>query len=357
MQNWGTDNSDTPLVSVRCVTYNHEPYIAQALDGFLMQKTNFPFEVIVHDDASTDRTAEIIREYEARFPKIIKPIYETENQYSKHDGSLRRIMDAACKGKYIAFCEGDDYWIDENKLQMQVDFLEKHDDYSTYYSNVEGIDKDGNPLYYVYMIYPFYPSHTIPQSCSLWFGVIGQTATCVTRASVLSKYPNGLLANGDMIISFLAMAKGNVYYSGIPFARHRKVFHGDSWTAKTWGKDMSLWFYKAYMELFEYSRDVLGKSYSNEKSYLSNFIWMKLKECIKKPSINNFLELFEMLRLCTFKRKLLYLLIKRKKEQANNIRLRTVIDIHGGGYNLEPYTLRASCIFRFPFETPVRKIA
>lgn len=94
MQNWGTDNSDTPLVSVCCITYNHEPYIAHALDGFLMQKTNFPFEVIVHDDASTDRTAEIIREYEVRFPKIIKPIYETENQYSKRDGSLRRIMES-----------------------------------------------------------------------------------------------------------------------------------------------------------------------------------------------------------------------------------------------------------------------
>ena len=134
MQRWDADNSDTPLVSVCCITYNHEPYIAQALDGFLMQKTNFPFEVIVHDDASTDRTAEIIREYEARFPKIIKPIYETENQYSKHDGSLGRIVDAACKGKYIALCEGDDYWIDENKLQMQVDFLEGNPEYGMCYT-------------------------------------------------------------------------------------------------------------------------------------------------------------------------------------------------------------------------------
>ena len=134
MQNWGADYFAMPLVSVHCITYNHEPYIAQALDGFLMQKTNFPFEVIVHDDASTDRTAEIIREYEARFPKIIKPIYETENQYSKHDGSLGRIMDAACKGKYIAFCEGDDYWIDGNKLQMQVDFLEGNPEYGMCYT-------------------------------------------------------------------------------------------------------------------------------------------------------------------------------------------------------------------------------
>ena len=99
-----------------------------------MQKTNFPFEVIVHDDASTDRTAEIIREYEARFPKIIKPIYERENRYSKCDGSLTRIMNAACKGKYIAFCEGDDYWIDENKLQMQVDFLEGNPEYGMCYT-------------------------------------------------------------------------------------------------------------------------------------------------------------------------------------------------------------------------------
>ena len=134
MQSWDADNSDTPLVSVDCATYNHEPYIAQALDGFLMQKTNFPFEVIVHDDASTDHTAEIIREYEARFPKIIKPIYETDNQYSKHDGSLGRIMAAACKGKYIAFCEGDDYWTDGNKLQMQVDFLEGNPEYGMCYT-------------------------------------------------------------------------------------------------------------------------------------------------------------------------------------------------------------------------------
>lgn len=130
MQHWDVDNTDTPLVSVRCITYNHESYITQALDGFLMQKTNFPFEVIIHDDASTDNTADIIREYEVKYPKIIKPIYETENQYSKHDGSIGRIMNAACKGKYIAMCEGDDYWTDENKLQIQVDFLEKHSDFS-----------------------------------------------------------------------------------------------------------------------------------------------------------------------------------------------------------------------------------
>lgn len=120
-----------PLVSIRCMVYNHEPFLRQCLDGFVMQQTTFPFEAIVHDDASTDGSASIIREYAEKYPDIIKPIYETENQYSKHDGSLKRIMDAAMhpNSRYIASCEGDDYWIDPQKLQIQVDFLESHPDY------------------------------------------------------------------------------------------------------------------------------------------------------------------------------------------------------------------------------------
>jgi len=120
-----------PLVSIRCLVYNHEPFLRQCLDGFMMQQTTFPFEAIVHDDASTDGSAAIIREYAEKYPDIIKPIYETENQYSKHDGSIRRAMDAVMhpESKYIATCEGDDYWTDPNKLQIQVDFLESHPDY------------------------------------------------------------------------------------------------------------------------------------------------------------------------------------------------------------------------------------
>lgn len=116
----------TVMVTIRCMTYNHEPYIRQCLEGFVMQQTNFHFEAIVHDDASTDGTAAIIREYAEKYPDIIKPIYETENQYSKHDGSLDRIMDAHMRGKYIALCEGDDYWTDPLKLQKQVDLLEQY---------------------------------------------------------------------------------------------------------------------------------------------------------------------------------------------------------------------------------------
>lgn len=129
----GWDNS-APLVTIRCITYNHEKYIMQAIDGFLSQKTTFPFEVLVHDDASTDGTAVIIRKYEEKFPKIIKPIYQIENQYSKHDDTIVNILNSLTRGKYIAICEGDDYWIDENKLQMQVDFLENNPEYTMCYT-------------------------------------------------------------------------------------------------------------------------------------------------------------------------------------------------------------------------------
>lgn len=116
-------------VSICCITYNHERFIAQTIDGFLMQDTAYPFEVLIHDDASTDRTAEIIRNYEVEYPDIIKPIYQTENQYSK-GVDVFFLNSKRALGKYIAVCEGDDYWTNPLKLQMQVDFMENHEGYS-----------------------------------------------------------------------------------------------------------------------------------------------------------------------------------------------------------------------------------
>lgn len=119
---------NTPLVSICCITYNHAPFIRQCLDGFLMQK-GVNYEILIHDDCSTDGTTEIVKEYAAKYPDLIFPLYETENQYSKGvwiDGfNCRRA-----KGKYIAYCEGDDYWTDPLKLQKQVEFMESHPEYS-----------------------------------------------------------------------------------------------------------------------------------------------------------------------------------------------------------------------------------
>lgn len=129
MANWKGD-SQKPVVSICCMAYNHEPYIEDALEGFLIQETDFPFEILIHDDASTDKTADIIREYEATYPNLIKPIYQTENQFSQgikpnHDFNFPRA-----KGEYIALCEGDDYWTEKKKLQKQIKFLNENNDYT-----------------------------------------------------------------------------------------------------------------------------------------------------------------------------------------------------------------------------------
>lgn len=115
-------------VSVICAAYNHEKYIAKALDSFVSQRTDFPFEVLVHDDASTDGTAAIIRQYAEKYPDIIRPIYQTENQYQKGVSVVGQILFPAARGQYLAMCEGDDYWTDPDKLQRQYDYMQSHPD-------------------------------------------------------------------------------------------------------------------------------------------------------------------------------------------------------------------------------------
>jgi len=130
---WNGDIAE-PLVSIVCHSFNHESFIEDALNGFLMQETKFPFEIIIHDDASTDNTQKIIKEYSSKYPRIVKLILQKENIYMK---GLRPPMFSfpKAKGKYIAFCEGDDYWIDKKKIMVQVEFLENNADYSVCYTD------------------------------------------------------------------------------------------------------------------------------------------------------------------------------------------------------------------------------
>lgn len=140
MQNWLAE-SNAPLVTIRCLAYNHEQFIERALDGFLMQETKYPFEIVIHDDASTDKTADIIRKYEEKYPEIIKAVYERENQHSKGGGSVAKIVNPLCRGKYIAYCEGDDYWTYPQKIEEQVDILEKNSDVFLVHSDFETVDE------------------------------------------------------------------------------------------------------------------------------------------------------------------------------------------------------------------------
>ena len=133
-------------VSICCITYNHDNYIRDALEGFIMQKTDFEFEIIIHDDASTDLTATIIREFENNHPDVFTCIYQKENQWSKGIKPSPTYGWPKAKGKYIALCEGDDYWTDPYKLQKQVDFLEANEGYSLCFHRFFIIDEESKSL-------------------------------------------------------------------------------------------------------------------------------------------------------------------------------------------------------------------
>ena len=125
-QNMTDKKKDRPFVLVRCMTYNHEKYIEDALKGFVMQKTDFPFLAVVIDDCSTDGTADIVRRYEAQYPDIIKGIYLPHNFRSRREDKRPYYQEYIDKATYWAECEGDDYWTDLYKLQKQVDYMESH---------------------------------------------------------------------------------------------------------------------------------------------------------------------------------------------------------------------------------------
>ena len=132
-------------VSIICLAYNHEKYIRSALQGFVDQITDFCYEVLINDDASTDKTADIIREYEKKYPDIIKPVYQKENQHSQGIRIISTYLLPKAQGEYLAYCEGDDFWTDPYKLQKQYDILEKHKECSLCIHRVDCLNEDDTP--------------------------------------------------------------------------------------------------------------------------------------------------------------------------------------------------------------------
>lgn len=204
-----------PLVVIECITYNHGSYIRDALEGFVMQKTDFPFVAIVHDDASTDNTSEIVSEYAEKYPDLILPILERENQLSKKDDSLARILTAAKKAtgaKYVALCEGDDFWTDSHKLQKQVDFLDTHPDYSmVFHAAFLKFENDVKPDSRLAQNYNSMQQRDYSLD-EILSGFIVPTCSAVYRISILNRYKRDKdYCVGDNVLWTTCATSGKIY--------------------------------------------------------------------------------------------------------------------------------------------------
>lgn len=252
-------NTDTELtLTIYCAAFNQEAFIRQTLEGFVMQQTDFRFVAYVHDDASTDHTADIIREFAEKYPDIIHPMYETENQWSK--GTLLPIMFSTFKGKYVAFCDGDDYWTDPHKLQRQVDYLESHPECNLVCHNwnvICGTELSDSPVHHLYT-QPF--SFTFATLPWIW---ITKTLTAVMRTSALeyetiARYQY----SRDVHLVYHALKESSGYFMPEVMATYR-VHPGGIWSEHN-VHDKDATTYNLYKELYQFEKNIpVRKRYMN----------------------------------------------------------------------------------------------
>ena len=227
------------MVSICCATYNHEKYLAKTLEGFVNQKANFKYEILVHDDASSDGTAEIIKRYCEKYPELIKPIYQEENQYSKGKKITFTYLYPRVKGKYVALCEGDDFWCDEYKLQKQVDIMEKNPECSICVHTVGCIKENGEKIDCVFPEKGFKKGVTRQEDFVNYMLTNMQYTFQTSSFFFRSKFIKELVCKlpefitvakvGDVPLLLFLATKGGVYYLPDKMSVYRRFSIG-SWT-------------------------------------------------------------------------------------------------------------------------------
>lgn len=269
-------NLDNVAVSIYCLAYNHKNYISTALDSFLMQKTNFNFRIIVHDDASTDGTADILREYASKYPEKLVVILQKENQYSKGTRIISEYIIPRCKGKYVAVCEGDDYWIDDQKLQKQYDYMESHPNcYLCAHSGLSVDAETKKPLGKT--IYSKDVCEVSIEDAIAGFGRIVLTNSFFQRIECCRENPyfRTISPCGDYIMPIIAALQGTVAYIPDIMSAYRLTSNKDSVTAKMRTNHS---FRRGYTEKYDAMLSALDEhtesKYSNIIEVERDRIWM-----------------------------------------------------------------------------------
>jgi glycosyltransferase involved in cell wall biosynthesis len=269
MKKWRGDVS-CPIVSVCTITYNHEKFISQALDSFLMQETDFPFEVVIGEDCSTDDTKKVIEKYMEKYPNIIRLVTSEVNVGMQENG-LRTI--SACDGKYIALCEGDDYWTDPKKLQIQKEFLDNNDEYVICYTDCQPFDENGLVNIDFGGAKRDLTGEELEKSIPIY------TLTVMFR-NILKKFPNEYLLSkyGDLFIwSMLGEYGKGKYLLQIKPSAYR-IHQGGLYSMSSKEKKIDMAVH-TYMALFIYHNKKENQTIANY--YKMEILWLLLRHNLK----------------------------------------------------------------------------
>lgn len=254
-------NSDI-LVSVFVTTYNYEDLISDTLEGILKQKTSFKYEIVVHDDASTDGTQDIIKKYYEKYPDVIVPILRKKNIHSVDPKQVATAFLDVARGKYVAICEGDDYWIDEYKLQKQVDFMENNPDYSMCFTNAWKYDVV-RATKTIMNTFPKAGTYSLEENVRLGLGSnYPAAATYFWRLSLYEKMFKVLSleleAVGDYPCRVLMASYGKVYYFDEPTAVYRYGVSGSFTQKVNSNSKFYLDYFFGMSKMYQFINEFLG---------------------------------------------------------------------------------------------------
>lgn len=283
------------MVSICCLTYNHEKYIKKALDGFVNQITDFDYEILIHDDCSTDNTVEIIKEYVEMYPKIIKPIYQKENQYSKGIKVSNVFQFPRAIGKYIAMCEGDDYWCDNHKLQKQFDALENNPNCSFCTHIVQHVDETGKIVNRLQpsssldlLVYEdIIPNSLIFKNILTKTIISFQTSSYFFKREYIMEYLESLsiklncLDCGDVPLTWYLFTRGDCYFINSIMSCYRENSIG-SWSIKCSKIENSLKHFEKLIDFFNIFNKYTNYRYDSQMKYLTKKYRYKMLEVKKE---------------------------------------------------------------------------
>lgn len=268
-------------VSICCITYNHEKYIAQALDGFLKQKTNFDYEIVIGEDCSKDKTLEIIKSYQLEYPDRIKLL-----EHGTNIGMMPNFIETLqeCSGKFIALCEGDDYWTDEYKLQKQVDFLEANGDFAICFHRVYELSESEEPMLSNLKSFGKEVTYTIEDLAESNFI---HTASVLFRNGLFGDIPSWFIDSpvGDYPLHMLNARYGLIKFLPEPMAVYRR--HNTS----VWSRNSYLYQITNLLKVIEFLiKEFKSHNTVAEKLKLQKFVYLNNigKEFLKSNDFEKF---------------------------------------------------------------------